>query len=436
MAESTVSPFRVVIVGAGPVGLFLAHALSRAGIDYVILEQHDAVVRHQGAGTLVYPQTIRLLDQLGLWEKAGDYLADMLYQSDLLVHNGREIKTSSLWEVIGKNHAYPMAAFSRMQLVALLYENLPEIDKETRIKTNVTVIDVESYDDRVKVFLRDGSAVDGSIVVGVDGVHSKTRQIMQRIAQSPPDTRPMLSTYRGLYGQLSSNAGLRPGTLYQSRAAGIVSQMMIGQNSGHFIVLRPVPNTAERRRYSEEERDDLAQELSEIMVAPGVPFKNIWQLTLKKTAVIVDQEEGYCDKWYDGRVAIASDAAHKLTSVTGWGLNMGIHSVTVLANELHSLLQSEPRPSTAAIDQAFMRYQQLRSRETNGLYDVGRAMIRTVTWETWSAWFFDRIINPWIGIDMIVDRFGKFIKRGQILSFVPFKDRLVQVPWENQPPSF
>jgi hypothetical protein len=104
MAEPTKTPFRVVIVGAGPVGLFLGHALSRAGIDYVILEQHATVIRHQGAGTLVYPQTIRLLDQLGLWEKADDYLATIQYQSDLLVHNGREIKTSSLWEVIGKKY--------------------------------------------------------------------------------------------------------------------------------------------------------------------------------------------------------------------------------------------------------------------------------------------------------------------------------------------
>jgi len=30
--------FRVVLVGAGPIGLYLAHAMERANIDYVLLE--------------------------------------------------------------------------------------------------------------------------------------------------------------------------------------------------------------------------------------------------------------------------------------------------------------------------------------------------------------------------------------------------------------
>lgn len=78
-----------------------------------------------------------------------------------------------------------MIGFSRGQLIALLYENLPE--KETRIRTGATVVDIETHEKGAKVHLRDGSIEECSIVIGVAGVYSKTRQIMQRIAQTPPD---------------------------------------------------------------------------------------------------------------------------------------------------------------------------------------------------------------------------------------------------------
>jgi hypothetical protein len=73
METQTSKPFRVIVVGAGPVGLFFAHALSQAGIDYVVLEQSGSIVQHRGAGIFLYSDTVRLLDQLGLYEKMKDY---------------------------------------------------------------------------------------------------------------------------------------------------------------------------------------------------------------------------------------------------------------------------------------------------------------------------------------------------------------------------
>lgn len=104
MAESTPTTFRAIIVGAGPVGLYLAHALSKANIDYVVLEQSSSVIRYQGAGVLLYPQTLRLLDQIGLYEKAESIFVvnRMRNQTELLTSNGRVIKSSPLWSVLGE----------------------------------------------------------------------------------------------------------------------------------------------------------------------------------------------------------------------------------------------------------------------------------------------------------------------------------------------
>lgn len=102
MAESTPNKFRAIIVGAGPVGLYLAHAFFKANIDYVVLEQYDTVLRYQGAGILLYPQTLRLLDQIGLYEKIEKDIIINHIQTDLLTSNGQIIKSTPLWSKLGE----------------------------------------------------------------------------------------------------------------------------------------------------------------------------------------------------------------------------------------------------------------------------------------------------------------------------------------------
>lgn len=60
--------FKVIVVGAGPVGLVLAHALQASGIDYVLIEQRSQVPPDPAYGVFLWPQIMRILHQLGLLE--------------------------------------------------------------------------------------------------------------------------------------------------------------------------------------------------------------------------------------------------------------------------------------------------------------------------------------------------------------------------------
>src|SRR5262245_60564449 len=59
---------RVVVVGAGPVGMVCALALNRRGVPVTVFELEPAPVRDQRAAT-IHPPTLEMLDELGVFEK-------------------------------------------------------------------------------------------------------------------------------------------------------------------------------------------------------------------------------------------------------------------------------------------------------------------------------------------------------------------------------
>jgi hypothetical protein len=60
--------FRVIIGGGGISGLTLANALEKADIDYVLLESRDTITPQVGASIGLFPNGIRIIDQLGCFD--------------------------------------------------------------------------------------------------------------------------------------------------------------------------------------------------------------------------------------------------------------------------------------------------------------------------------------------------------------------------------
>ena len=71
---STGKPFRVVIAGGGLVGLTAAHIFHKLDIDFVVLEKSSSVISPYGTTMGIWPQTFRVLHQLGLKEQCEQVL--------------------------------------------------------------------------------------------------------------------------------------------------------------------------------------------------------------------------------------------------------------------------------------------------------------------------------------------------------------------------
>jgi 2-polyprenyl-6-methoxyphenol hydroxylase-like FAD-dependent oxidoreductase len=65
---STNEKFKIIIVGGGVAGLTLANMLEIFDIDYVLLEAYHDIAPQVGASIGMFPNGLRILDQIGCYE--------------------------------------------------------------------------------------------------------------------------------------------------------------------------------------------------------------------------------------------------------------------------------------------------------------------------------------------------------------------------------
>ncbi|KAK1674055.1 hypothetical protein BDP55DRAFT_584798 [Colletotrichum godetiae] len=171
---------KVIIIGAGIGGLACAISCRREGLEVVVLEQAPAL-QPVGAGIQIPPNAARVLRKLGLLpqliDKATlidsiDYLrykdGEVLYQ----IQGGEKFKQvyGDTWMVIARPDYHDV-----------LWNAAKEAGVELRLGAEAAEIDFEVP----SVHLATGEIVKGDVIVGADGLWSRSRdQILGR--PSPP----------------------------------------------------------------------------------------------------------------------------------------------------------------------------------------------------------------------------------------------------------
>lgn len=371
-------PFRAIIVGGGPVGLLMAHALNHAGIDWVLLERDSQIPSTSGASVSLWPHSLRLMDQLGLFaeaEKCGVKMtAKHNHRSD-----GSEMSVSPMFEAIQSSHGHPWALYHRQSLLEMLYVNLQ--GKEDRVLVGKTLKDIEAHETGVRVSCADGTVVEGSIVVGCDGVHSAVRQKMHEMRtrdDSAPmkatcwsklglwsgatrsDPHPMKTSYNGIIGWAPLPKSFKPSVAYETRSNTKQSfHVLTTSDAAYFLFYKQLerPRT-ERVRYTDDDMEALAKSIADHPLTEDVTFGDLWKT--RHWGLMVDYQEGFVENWHHGgRIVIVGDAAHKVTPNAGFGLNMGWQGVATLTNLLRRQLhQHQDQPDTATLEALFKAYQE------------------------------------------------------------------------------
>ncbi|KAK2764508.1 hypothetical protein FQN54_009203 [Arachnomyces sp. PD_36] len=168
-------PLRVLIVGAGIGGLTAAIGLRREGHEVTIFEQ-SKFANETGAAIHLAPNCNGILRRLGIYAEdfgANNYEAVERYTDSGDLINAVDMRHSlSLWQ-------HPYHLVHRRDLHNQLKSKAIEEGGEGRpavLKLSSRIVDVD-YDDP-SVLLDNGERYQGDVVIGADGVHSKTRDVV------------------------------------------------------------------------------------------------------------------------------------------------------------------------------------------------------------------------------------------------------------------
>ncbi|GKZ27644.1 hypothetical protein AbraIFM66951_001745 [Aspergillus brasiliensis] len=427
------TPFKAIIVGGGPVGLAAAHALDLAGIDFVVLERRPAIFEDRGASLIVYPHTFRVLQQFGI-------LDNLLPRGTELNHHlsftadGHVFAEGNRYTLIRDNHGHGPVAFHRAELIETMYNGLRKTAKE-KILTGKKLIDITTTADDVTATCADGSTYKGSIIIGADGVYSKTRQIMRDIALHEHPTQPwedpehpFTATYQLLYGSFPSASPAGQG--YDIQAQGKAIMYFSGLERGWFFLYKRLPAaTSARTNYTQKDVDTLAAEFADFPLTRTVKVKDVWPQMLGTGLTNLD--EGIVKQWSLGRIVLVGDACHKMTTHLGLGFNHGIQDVVVLCNSLRQAVRAAPdgMPSHQTLTGVFERYQTERMSSASSLKgDVLKSGLETRMHAWHNSWYY--VLSRYLLVSNVVEKlFMRFVmapelRKGRVLDYVAGEERM------------
>jgi salicylate hydroxylase len=336
----------VTIIGAGVAGLAAARALALRGASVTVLEQADAI-REVGAGLQISPNGAAVLRGLGLQAEldAASMRADAVQLIDGPTGEGvTRLDLARLRPGQGYHFLH------RADLIELLRKAATEAGVTLRLLSRVASLDLSGP--APAVLLESGGRLDTPLLIGADGLHSKTRAALNG-AETPFFTRQV--AWRAT---IPCEAGAAP-----------VAEVHMGP--GRHLVSYPLRGGTLRNIVAVEERDRWAEEswtLRDDAITLRVAFERfsprvrgwldrvedpwLWGLFRHKVA------ETWVRPMGQGGVAILGDAAHPTLPFLAQGASMGLEDAWVLAQALAShdspaaaldAYQSTRKPRTSRI---------------------------------------------------------------------------------------
>ncbi|GKT61946.1 FAD binding domain-containing protein [Colletotrichum tofieldiae] len=452
--------FTVLIAGGGIAGLTLANLLESVGIDFIILEAHREIAPQVGASIGILPNGSRILDQIGLCDDIRGLIEQPLVTSVLRDSVGEVLSKSRGYGDQNRNrHGYDVIFVNRQMILQALWRNLKNKNK---VYVGKKVASVSLEPSKVSVETSDGEIFSGDVLVGADGVHSKVRSEMWRLADamkpgyipasehtgwsSPTDTdlistKNYLECLPTIYKCLLGISVMKDWdhTTIQTNANKRFSYLIIGGPNDRvywflFVNMGQTYRGIEPPRFTKEDEETLVNKHQNDKIAESTTFQDLY--SHKVTSVLTALPEYVFKKWHFDRIMTIGDAAHKLEPIAGQGGNSAIETAAVLVDNLAKLLKAHPSAiTTAEIDAAFSQTQEKREPRVSQLVRASHEDQRFAALENPMSDFLARYIIPSGAIDVKLHRSSTRIEGGNKLDIIDVPKRKHFIPYNDELPS-
>jgi 3-(3-hydroxy-phenyl)propionate hydroxylase len=355
---------RVIVAGAGPVGLVAALALARRGIPTLVIEA-EADLAMELRGSTFHPPTLDMLDEFGVVQR----LIDEGIKAPTWQFRDREtgpVATFDLALIAGDTaHPYRVQC-EQWKLTRLLREEYLKIaGTELRFGHRAVAARQDEGGIAVEAETRSGPvALEGRYLVAADGARSALRRSLGIEFEG--------FTYPEYF--LIASTPFR----FEEPIADLAYVNYISDPNEWLVLLRvrdlwralvPAPETADRdQALSDESLEQVLQRVVARPVRYEIVHRSIYHV-----------HQRVASRFRAGRALIAGDAAHINNPLGGMGMNGGIHDAFNLAEKLAAvwhggddrMLDRYDRQrrtvSVEAVQQQTMRNHQIMSERDPGM---------------------------------------------------------------------
>ncbi|MEU4494391.1 FAD-dependent oxidoreductase [Streptomyces sp. NPDC023998] len=321
MELNNVKETEVLIVGAGPTGLTLACDLARRAVRTLVVEQSDTLFPgSRGKG--IQPRTMEVLNDLGVLDAVlaagGTAPVGMVWQ------NGVRQGEHDMFERPGPTETEPYSEpwlLPQWRTQQILHQRLTELGGSVAFGTALTGITQDA--DAVTAELSNGT-VRAAYAVAADGGRSSVRPALG-IAMTGESVDPALMLV----------ADVRIPALDR-----LNWHIFPGGGSTGYLAVCPLPGTDDFQvvgQFSQGEPDISPEGVRELIAARTHLAANdvtevLWASDFRPRAALAD-------RFREGRVFLAGDAAHVHSPAGGQGLNTSVQDAYNLGWKLGQVLR-------------------------------------------------------------------------------------------------